>query len=239
MSESKSNFKFLRKISSQVFYRNTTSDSANFKLNNDDQQAAPPHNCDNASESQSGHNLNIPFNDPDFHDPDNTDFNIPHSISISNDIPRNILAFRTITTILSLIQQERPFKVSHSSATPEGLSKVDRQLLKILNAVSNLAVANYDVTAVTTKSSPETLEVITCTTRHSKYEHPHTYMQSNSQNSTKISKIWELIVTKNFRRDDTRSPTWESDPTIIDATAPAGLDPDDDEELKKYLNKRW
>lgn len=83
--------------------------------------------------------------------------------------------------------------------------------LKISNAVSTLAVADHDIVAVATKRSPDTLEVIACIRRDSE--------------TPSIS--------------DPKSAIPIRDPTIIDATIPAGLEPDDDEGLMEYLKKRW
>src|SRR5277367_6794854 len=49
-----------------------------------------------------------------------------------NDIPRNILAFRTITTIFAHIQQERPFKFSLNNSK---ISGAQQRELKISNAL--------------------------------------------------------------------------------------------------------
>jgi len=155
------------------------------------------------------------------------------SLLPSEDIlPRNILAFRTITSILHLIQQERPFKVSDDLAMD--MSPMERQELKISNAVSNLAIANNDITAVVTKRCPDTLVVIACT-----HLSNHESSFISPQPPTAISRIFQYLFTKNFRRDDPKSPTWDKDPTIINAIIPLGLKPDDDEALKKYLEERW
>ena len=85
------------------------------------------------------------------HTPDSDNkpsYDIPNNTS-STDIPRNILAFRTITTLLSSIQQERAFQIK----APEILSPQERQELKISGAISTLAVFDSDVVAVVTKRS--------------------------------------------------------------------------------------
>src|SRR5271156_2419203 len=86
-----------------------------------------------------------------------------------NDIPRNILAFRTITTILAHIQQERPFKFSLNNSK---ISGAQQRELKISNAFANLAITNYDVVAVTTVQSPDELNVIACSHSDSNDESP-------------------------------------------------------------------
>src|SRR5277367_3519496 len=76
-----------------------------------------------------------------------------------NDIPRNILAFHTITTILARIQQEQPFKISLNNSK---ISGGQQRELKISNAFANLAVTNYDVVAVATVQSPDELNIVAC-----------------------------------------------------------------------------
>jgi hypothetical protein len=147
---------------------------------------------------------------------------------------RKILAFRTITSILSMIQQERPFKVSNE--LPTNLNPQDRQELKISNAVCNLAIVDNDITAVVTKRCDESLAVIACTHLP---RHESSFISSQPPLKIAMARLWELLITKNFRRDDPKSPTWEKDPTIIDAKMPPGLESDDDDAINEYLEKRW
>jgi hypothetical protein len=84
---------------------------------------------------------------------------IPLPTSPLKDIPRNILAFRTITKLLSEIRQEREFQVSYSEAK---LLPRDCLELKLSNAFSTIAVIEHDV-AVVTKCTRKMLKVIACT----------------------------------------------------------------------------
>ena len=77
------------------------------------------------------------------------------------DIPQNILAFRTITTLLAKIQQERPIAYSNASDRRD-ISPEKKQELKISNAFANLAVTNTDVVALVSKNLGDRLEVIAC-----------------------------------------------------------------------------
>ena len=71
-------------------------------------------------------------------------------------IPENILAFRTITTLLQAIQQHKPFKFMQDvNSQPE---------LRLCTAFSTVAVIDREVVAVVAKRIPEILEVIVCTT---------------------------------------------------------------------------
>jgi hypothetical protein len=145
------------------------------------------------------------------------------SHSLPNNIPRNILAFRTITTILAGIQQERPFKFSMKDSE---ISPAQKDQLKISNALANLAVAEHDIVAVTTVLSPEELNVIACRNSDSNDESP----SSSSPNG--LFQYWKLFFTKNPRRDEERDDESENGPVVVDVKALttkalAGLDGDE------------
>ena len=151
------------------------------------------------------------------------------SHSLPNDIPRNILAFRTITTMLARIQQERPFKFS-----PEDLeiSAAQQQELKIANALANLAIADHDIVAVATVHSAEELNVIACTHSESNDQSP----PSPSQNV--VSRCWNFIFAKNPRRDEERDDESKDCPVVVDAKALAGLDNDEAKLLAHVESRR-
>lgn len=144
---------------------------------------------------------------------------------------RKILAFRTITWMLSRIPEERPFKVID---LPENLiGRADRQSLRLSNAIATLAVADRDVTAVVTTRDfgDGILEVITCISGH---EIPFI----SSQPSNPKSFFLKFLLTKNFRRDDGQLSN--KVPIVIDAEMPHDLqDHDDDEKVKDYVGKYW
>ena len=159
----------------------------------------------------------------------------PMSLLPSKDIiPRKILAFRTITSILAMIQQEQPFKVSNE--LPMDMKPQDRQELKISNAVCNLAITDKDITTVVTKHDDNSLAVIACTHLP---RNESSFISLQSPLKMVMARFWQLLITKNFHRDDPKSSTWEIDPTIIDAKIPPGLESDDGEALNKYIEKCW
>src|SRR5271154_369416 len=104
---------------------------------------------------QPQHMHNIPNNNNPSHNQP-----IPFPTSPIPDVPRNILAFCTITKLLSQIQQERVFQVSHSET--KRLPPEERLELKLSNAFSTIAVTDHEVVAVVTECTPETLNVIAC-----------------------------------------------------------------------------
>lgn len=215
---------FLRKVSSmQIFQKKKTDNPCNDGQWIDSD--APSNNSSGNGDPDAPLNNAPPSDIPPTNSP---------SRSLSNDIPRNILAFRTITTMLAQIRQEQPFKVSDPRLD---MSDQNRHELKISNALATVAVTDKDIVAVTTKRHSKQLEVIVCTRLC--YDHENQLITQSSPSSTIMSQIWQLVVTKNFRMDDPEPAIPIRDPTLIDTAIPAGLEPDDDEGLKQYLEKRW
>lgn len=78
----------------------------------------------------------------------------------ASPIPENILAFRTLTSMLSKIQQEMPFTVLDSKE--DNIPKAEQYQLRLLNAFSVIAVIDHQVIAAVLKrnQSVERQEVI-------------------------------------------------------------------------------
>ena len=149
-----------------------------------------------------------------------------------NGIPRNILAFRTITKLLSLIQQERVFEVSYSRGI---LLPEDRLELKLTNAFSTLAVIEHEVVAVVTKHTRELLQVIACTQTSINQGPLTTPLPSGP-----MSQVWHLLFTQNYRRSDAETAIHSTaEATISEAKILAGIDFDDDRTLKLYVDEYW
>jgi hypothetical protein len=148
-------------------------------------------------------------------------------------IPDNILAFRTITTLLEKIQQQRPFKLMDGSDGAH-LSKPETQELKLTTAFSTVAVTDHNVVAVVAKRCLGNLEVIACTS----LSHDENQPIPQPQPSSTIFRIPYLLVTQNFRRGDPRPEKQDRIPTITETEIPPGLE-DGDQGLKQYLERRW
>src|SRR5277367_7020634 len=147
-----------------------------------------------------------------------------------NDIlPRNILTFRTITTMLARIQQERPFKISLKDSK---IIQEQQNELKISNALANLAVTDVDVVAVATEHSPKELNIVACHYSESDDESP----PSPSKNG--LSRYWNFLFTKNPRRDEDRGDNFKKSPAIVDAKALDGLD-GDESKLWAHVESHW
>jgi hypothetical protein len=124
--------------------------------------------------------------------------------------PENILAFRTITTMLSHIQEGTTFSDSRCSVSKE----LGREL-EILNALSTVIVRDVEIVAVTAKpdNGSGKLEVIcTCT-------HPVNQLTSPQTNTGYLSRFFAIA---NPRRDEVLSltPPPTNSPTISEPKAP-------------------
>lgn len=151
-----------------------------------------------------------------------------HLTSPSTDFPRNILAFRTITTLLSAIRPEREFSSPAKAAKPS--ESRDRQQLRLSNAFATMAVIEHEVVAVVTKITSEKLQLIACI---------ETKRPIHKENPSSES-IWQFLFAQNPRKP---SPPLDNeqtgDPTITDARILSGLTLGDDEEIKEYVEQRW
>jgi hypothetical protein len=138
-----------------------------------------------------------------------TDRASPSPSRSNDDIPRNILAFRTITTMLASIQQGQPFKFSLNDSK---LSAAQQQELKISNALANLAIADHEIVAVATAQRAEELSVFACSPSESNDKSPPPKPLLAPQPDSWL----KFIVSKNPRKDDKREDSKDY-PLIYDA----------------------
>lgn len=149
-------------------------------------------------------------------------------------VPKNILAFRTITHLLSYIQQNRAFRVTTPSVPAHDNQRLE---LKLTNAFSTVAVIEHEVVGVVTRRISKTLEVVACV-QPSDVENPPTTLSKPP--SKHKSEFWDLIFTHNPRRDEQPVPATISTGSIItDASILADIKLDDDEATKRYAEACW
>ena len=115
---------------------------------------------------------------------------------IANGIPELILAFRTITTMLSYIQRQTP----SSEAKPRPTDTDQRHELKILNALATLLVRENEVVAVVAKPASHvgSIEVIAS---------PHSIRPSVALTTSQPGLgdyFWQFLTTPNPRHDGPR-----------------------------------
>jgi hypothetical protein len=144
----------------------------------------------------------------------------------AKNVKENILAFRTITTILSKIQQS-VISEDHTK------SKVQKELqeLLVLNALATVIVMNREVVAVVASRRPEDGEfgVLACQ-----------QLDDNEASSTPSGRF-RFLVNKNPRKDTVVSNTF---PVLSDPKNPKiSLDESDLEarhqKLIEYFHARW
>ena len=145
------------------------------------------------------------------------------SDSSSITVPEHILAFRTISSLLSKIQQ------SDASPTIDDLvekGSYEHQELKILSALASALVMDHEVVAVASKhvSGEEGgLEVIINT-------HTNESLLNSPQPST-LQNIVRYLFGKNPRRENTTTTTG---PVLMEPTAPLNF-----ESVEKWINEFW
>lgn len=169
-------------------------------------------------------------------------------VPVAPTIPNNILEFRTITTILSKIQQEMPFKLLGSiHDVPEN----HRHQLGIIDALSVVAVTDYQVIAAVSKGSigDEPIQVTVSTSsflqkaRLTAKLQPSVLICIANAFEQAALYLWTIFVTQNPRKSDNNKPkiTTASIPEII-AVAPQENHGDDlhpNAPLHQYLSPCW
>jgi hypothetical protein len=160
---------------------------------------------------------------------------IPLPTSPPDGVPRNILAFRTITKLLSLIQQEQAFQVNWEN------SLANDQELALSTAFATIAVIDHEIVAVLTKITYEEIEVV-CAAQTSIGDTSieATPIEDRSIKSA-LMRSFAFIVAKNTRKDEPPIPQ-TGGPTISrvdDAGSVPGIDLNNDEILKVWVDERW
>jgi hypothetical protein len=137
--------------------------------------------------------------------------------------PRNILAFRTITTLLRFIQQDKQLKMTH----PDSQTSNDRYQLSILNALATVAVIDHEIIAISSmNTSPSGLELVASTTQ--------------SEVPAQHSGIWDkfpwpnFLLTHNSEFSKPKRNTPTGYPTLDELVKPDFIG-ESDEELRQYL----
>jgi hypothetical protein len=155
--------------------------------------------------------------------------NAPNS---PHEIPKNILAFRTITTLLAKIQQENPIFFNETRFS-QG-ANIDKEILELSTALANLAVTKDAIVAVATNLSANNLQVVACANSNAdsrEFDH------SGKPSWDSIFSSWKLILSPNTRRND--PPSNIQHPTIVKTEIPSGVDAEDDVTLLHYIKETW
>jgi hypothetical protein len=136
-------------------------------------------------------------------------------------VPKGILAFRSITTLISIIQQGTFTHPSGKEVTTED----SRQALVLSVAFSILAALEYEVVAVVAKQNLRTLEVIICSN-----------LPCN-KDRTFVQWLSDFVFSRNDRWSDGDTDTKCQYPAVILPLAPEGLKGSED--LQGYIASLW
>jgi hypothetical protein len=150
----------------------------------------------------------------------------------SDDIPRNILAFRTITMMLSNLQPKQssgPGDSGSDARTEYQLTSEDRREVRISDAMAHVAILDNEVVALATEFREDKMVVVACT---STAEDPSPPELEKQPPKGYVDEIKSFLFVKNFRRDD--PPT---DPVVKYPIITSAMPPEDmgSQTLSEYL----
>jgi hypothetical protein len=176
--------------------------------------------------------LNLFFGPTIHHTPTST-------MSIPDNIPENILVFRTITTLLANIPRTEPFTPIDNLRDPHWQNKHTRQELKISDAFAQLAVSQHDVVAVSTVRGGPVLHLLTCANEATQTQAEILSSSLFDQIATFARTNWQLLITRNDRPSDPATSTSRKYPTIIAAQEPEDINGRTAYQYMKDLGKLW
>lgn len=159
----------------------------------------------------------------------------PGAASTPNNIPANILAFRTLTTILSQLPRSMPIKTVNNL---EGKVKDpdDCREIRISDAFAHLAIGEHDVAALTTNhSSPNgrQLHIMACASNV-----PVGESLPISTQPMNLTKIW-CQFQRNFLQDSAKTSSRTPQPTTISPSEPDDVRMQDAFAYMVGLEQRW
>lgn len=158
-----------------------------------------------------------------------------------SDIPANILAFRTITTILSQLPRTKPIEPIDNLDHLK-MNREDRREIRIYDAFAHLAAGENDVAALTTNQKfadgTDELSVVTCTQANGLVGETPLPISTPGKIKDKID-VWYLMLTRNFRRHDPGTSSGAPHPTIVPSSEPNDLGERTAFEYMVGLEERW
>jgi len=149
----------------------------------------------------------------------------------------NLIAFRTITSLLSKIQQESQISDKDIQMDEIGLQK--HMELKLLNALTTVLVMDHEVMVVVANHSYlKTVDILACIQSDAPIQQVRTEMPRS------LGQLWELLVSWNPRRGpDVYETSYDAPvpyvPKICTPAIPDGLVSDDWNALLRYIDQYW
>jgi len=130
---------------------------------------------------------------------------------MSNDLDKKLMVFKTITVMLANLSRTTAL-VPTDNLQISQWSPVQRQVLRVSDALAQLLVSQYEVVAVSTNLFGLGLTMVACADQ--------TETQTEAKSSqVSLKKIWNLVFTRNPRSIDAA----QEHPTIIAAEEPHDL----------------
>ena len=174
----------------------------------------------------------MPFKNPfNKHKPSGEGEKSPNGLDItSTPIPENILAFRTITTLLAQIPRATQLE-SIDYLEDKITDRPNRRILKISDAFAHIAAGQHDVTAVTTNHTVHSTDLQVLVTVPS----VPASLPSTQPNGllSQLSFMW----TRNDRRQESPSETLY--PDIISSSPPHDLGQRSAGDYLHALDENW
>jgi hypothetical protein len=140
----------------------------------------------------------------------------PSPPSDISSIPRNILAFRTITMMLSKLQP-RQTSSPDSDAFEHQVTAEARREVRISDALAHLAIVEHEVIALATEFTPDGFTVVACASGTPEVP-PE--LEKQPKPESYADQIYGFLFTKNPRRDDPPANPVVTYPNIISAMPP-------------------
>lgn len=156
----------------------------------------------------------------------------------ASTVPENILAFRTITTMLSQLPRSKPIEAIDNLEGQISIPEYRREV-RIYDAFAHLAASENDVAALTTNYNlgDGKLSIVACT--QANYHVGETLPTSSPANLMAKINVWYLMLTRNFRRKEPESSSGTCHPTIISSSEPKDLGGRNAFAYMKGLEKHW
>jgi hypothetical protein len=174
-------------------------------------------NDDDNQQNPSNHTLpgDIPSNIPS-HDP--------------SSIPRNILAFRTITMMLAILKPKQTYSPDSDAFgdTQHQVTAEARQQVRISDALAHLAIIRHEVVALATEYSPDGMTVVACPST------PDNPPERQPKPEGYMDQVLGFLFTKNPRKDDPPADPVVTYPKIISAKQPDDMG---SQTLREYIEK--
>jgi hypothetical protein len=152
-------------------------------------------------------------------------------VTSTNSIPTNILAFRTITTLLAQIPRATQLK-SIDYLEVEITDRPSRRILKISDAFAHIAGGPQDITAVTTNHAVHSRDLQVLVTS------PSVPVSLRSTQPNGLLSQLSFMCTRNDRRDDD-PPSKTCYPTMTSPHEPLDLNKRSADDYLSALLDNW